>query len=160
VVVLSASEFSEVPDCPVENQLALTQTLDSVRGLSAITLDGVEVALFINAGLSPDLELAATAGSAGIGLFRSELPFLLFDRFPSELEQAMQQLMDEGVAVSRPPVGATVEVPAAVYQAHQLARRADAGDGVRRAQHEPSGLAADEMGGSQRYFRAYAFFGR
>ena len=63
-------------EASMENQRALTQALDSVRGLHPITLDGVEVALFINAGLSPDLEPAATAGAAGIGLFRSELPFM------------------------------------------------------------------------------------
>ena len=37
----------------------------------------------------------------------------------------MQQLMGEGIAVSRPPVGVMVEVPAAVYQAHSLACSAD-----------------------------------
>jgi len=71
----------------IENQRTLTEALEPVRRLDAVTADGVKVALFVNAGLSTDLELATAAGSAGIGLFRSELPFMLFDRFPSELEQ-------------------------------------------------------------------------
>lgn len=64
-----------------------TEALESVRNLQAVTQDGVEVALFVNAGLSADLEQAPISGAAGIGLFRSELPFMLFERFPSETEQ-------------------------------------------------------------------------
>jgi phosphotransferase system enzyme I (PtsP) len=71
----------------IREQRRRTETLESVRPLQAVTKDGVEVALLVNAGLSADLELAATSGAAGIGLFRSELPFMLFDRFPSEMEQ-------------------------------------------------------------------------
>jgi phosphotransferase system enzyme I (PtsP) len=71
----------------IDNQRRQSQTLESVRGLDAVTADGNSVALYINAGLSLDLEPAATTGSAGIGLFRSELPFMLFDRLPSEHEQ-------------------------------------------------------------------------
>ena len=41
------------------------------------------------------------------------------------LNQATQQLVDEGFPVSRPPVGVMIEVPAAVYQAEALARRVD-----------------------------------
>jgi phosphotransferase system, enzyme I, PtsP len=41
------------------------------------------------------------------------------------LEQARTQLVDEGYPVARPPLGVMIEVPAAVYQAEPLARRAD-----------------------------------
>jgi phosphotransferase system enzyme I (PtsP) len=41
------------------------------------------------------------------------------------LEQAIQQLHNEGLPVTRPPVGAMIEVPAAVYQVEALARRVD-----------------------------------
>jgi phosphotransferase system, enzyme I, PtsP len=41
------------------------------------------------------------------------------------LGQAVQQLADEGFAVSRPPVGVMIEVPAAVCAAEQLACHAD-----------------------------------
>jgi phosphotransferase system enzyme I (PtsP) len=47
----------------------------------------VEFPLYTNTSLAADLSLAAAADSAGIGLFRSELPFMLYDRFPSEQEQ-------------------------------------------------------------------------
>ncbi len=61
--------------------------LEPVRNLPACTPDGKRISLFINAGLTaPHLRLG-DAGSDGIGLFRSELPFMMFDRFPSEAEQ-------------------------------------------------------------------------
>ena len=70
----------------IANQRKQASTLESVRGLEAVTMDGAKITLSINCGLRTDLQLAA-AGSSGIGLFRSELAFMLFNRFPSELEQ-------------------------------------------------------------------------
>ncbi len=73
-----------------ESQRRTDENLEPLRKLDTVTANGESVQLFINAGLSADLEVADAAGSAGIGLYRSELPFMLFDRLPSELEQ--QQL--------------------------------------------------------------------
>lgn len=63
-------------------------SLESIRHLEAVTADGQRATLCVNAGLSADAEIAVTAGASGIGLYRSELPFMLFDRLPSEREQA------------------------------------------------------------------------
>ena len=41
------------------------------------------------------------------------------------IDQAHHQLLEEGIASSRPPVGLMIEVPSAVYQAEELARRVD-----------------------------------
>jgi phosphotransferase system enzyme I (PtsP) len=41
------------------------------------------------------------------------------------VEQAVQQLREEGRDVSLPPIGAMIEVPAAVYLAESLARQLD-----------------------------------
>jgi len=71
----------------IESQRRIDASLEPLRDLDAVTTDGHSVALFINAGLGADLEIAAAAGSSGIGLYRSELPFMLFDRLPSEHEQ-------------------------------------------------------------------------
>ena len=71
----------------IEEEQALSESLASLRGLPAQTLDGVEVALYTNTGLAAELSLATASDSAGIGLFRSELPFMRYGRFPSEQEQ-------------------------------------------------------------------------
>lgn len=207
-------------DRSCEGKRRTDELLEPLRTLDAMTANGERVELFVNAGLSADLDVAVGAGSAGIGLYRSELPFMLFDRLPSELEQqqlyrqalqamsplpvtirtldvggdkvlpylqdpqtsaafgqrgirfmldhpeifltqlraalranldlgnlrllfpmisgldeleqalrlleqARDQLLDEGLAVSRPDVGVMIEVPAAIYQVEELARRVD-----------------------------------
>ena len=71
----------------IEDERELSESLSSLRGLPAQTPDGVQFPLYTNTSLAADLSLAAASDSAGIGLFRSELPFMLYDRFPSEQEQ-------------------------------------------------------------------------
>lgn len=53
----------------------------------AETLNGVPITLLTNAGLSAQSEELLENDSAGIGLYRTEIPFMLRDRFPSEKEQ-------------------------------------------------------------------------
>jgi phosphotransferase system enzyme I (PtsP) len=71
----------------VEDERELSESLASLQHLPAKTPDGMEIALYTNTGLAAELSLATGVDSAGIGLFRSELPFMLYDRFPSEQEQ-------------------------------------------------------------------------
>ena len=63
----------------VRDERALEEDLKLLKELPARTQDGVEVALYANVGLTAEIPLAVAAGSAGIGLFRSELPFMLYD---------------------------------------------------------------------------------
>jgi phosphotransferase system enzyme I (PtsI) len=51
------------------------------------TLDGREIRLWANIGGLTDLEYSLRFGAYGIGLFRTELPFLVWRRFLSEDEQ-------------------------------------------------------------------------
>ncbi len=184
------------------------------------TLDGHRLSLMVNTGLISEVSHSLRQGAEGVGLYRTEIPFLLRDRFPSEEEQrriyreqlaayhpksvtmrtldvggdkslpyfpitednpflgwrgirvtldhpeiflaqvramikasegldnlrimlpmisgigeleealallnrAYQELLEEGIRAARPGVGVMVEVPAAVYQARQLAQRVD-----------------------------------
>ncbi len=41
------------------------------------------MSLYINAGLSAEVELNAEQIGAGVGLYRTEIPFMLRERFPS-----------------------------------------------------------------------------
>ena len=58
-----------------------------LRGKPAVTQDGVEVSLTINAGLMVDLPHLHEAGADGIGLFRTELQFLIASAMPRLSEQ-------------------------------------------------------------------------
>ncbi|EGR1308399.1 phosphoenolpyruvate--protein phosphotransferase [Vibrio cholerae] len=56
----------------------------------ACTLDGARIELLLNAGLSADTSIAVNQGVDGVGLYRTEISFLLQHRFPSEEEQTHQ----------------------------------------------------------------------
>jgi phosphotransferase system enzyme I (PtsP) len=200
--------------------VALSQDLESLRDEPCETIDGKRLPLWVNTGLMADVARSLDLGAEGVGLYRTEVPFLLRERFPSEEEQrqiyrsqleafapkpvtmrtldiggdkslpyfpiqeenpflgwrgirvtldhpeiflvqtramlkaseglnnlrimlpmisnlgeldealefihrAHRELVEEGADIELPPIGVMVEVPAAVYQARALARRAD-----------------------------------
>ncbi|MGJ8686862.1 MAG: phosphoenolpyruvate--protein phosphotransferase, partial [Spongiibacteraceae bacterium] len=204
----------------VREDAAITQGLEALRDLPCESLDGHRLPLWVNTGLMADVARSLDRGAEGVGLYRTEIPFLLRERFPSEEEQrgiyreqllafaplpvtmrtldiggdkalpyfpieednpflgwrgirvtldhpeiflvqvramlkasegldnlrimlpmisnvqevdealvlihrAFDELLEEGFDISIPPIGVMVEVPAAVYQARQLARRVD-----------------------------------
>ena len=55
---------------------------EKLRDLPALTKDGVRIALQINAGLLQDMSHLAESGGDGIGLFRTELMFMLSHSLP------------------------------------------------------------------------------
>ena len=55
---------------------------EKLRNLPAVTLDGHRIALQINAGLVQDMPHVKESGSDGIGLFRTELMFMLSHSLP------------------------------------------------------------------------------
>ncbi len=198
----------------------LSEGLSELRNLPAETVDGRRIPLLANTGLASDLLPSLQSGAEGVGLYRTEMPFLVRERFPSEdeqtelykrvlasfaprpvtlrtldvggdkplsyfpieeenpflgwrgirmtldhpeifvtqlramlraslglnnlhvlfpmvtsvqevdeatalLERAIDELVEAGEPVQRPPVGVMIEVPAALYQLDALARRAD-----------------------------------
>lgn len=203
-----------------EQEKELETHLATMHGLLAETIDGQRISMQVNIGLESDANMPLQVGAEGIGLYRTEVPFLIRERFPSEEEQrviyrqllaafaprpvvmrtldiggdktlsyfpieelnpflgwrgirvtldqpdiflvqiramlrasedldnlkimlpmitsvsefddaislinqAHGELLHEGLAIKRPEVGVMIEVPAAVYQARALARRAD-----------------------------------
>jgi len=203
-----------------KEEAQLDRELEALRELPAETPDHHRVNLYINTGLSGNLGLSLSVGAEGVGLYRTELPFMLSDRLPSEdeqckmytellksfspdpvimrtldiggdkslpyfpieednpflgwrgirvtldhpqiflqqlramlranehthnlsillpmissvgeleaslrfINQAVEELREEGHTIEKPPVGLMVEVPAAVYQAYELAKRAN-----------------------------------
>jgi phosphotransferase system, enzyme I, PtsP len=63
------------------------QQYQALRDLPCVTKDGEEITLLINAGLSVDLPHIVDTGAAGIGLFRTELQFMVAPNFPRSSEQ-------------------------------------------------------------------------
>jgi phosphotransferase system enzyme I (PtsP) len=63
------------------------QQYSALRDMPCVTKDGQAVTLLLNAGLSVDLPHIADTGAAGIGLFRTELQFMVAPNFPRTSEQ-------------------------------------------------------------------------
>lgn len=61
--------------------------LQGLRDLPAETPDGTRVPLYVNSGLIADVSQSLANGAEGIGLYRTEFPFMIRDRFPGEEEQ-------------------------------------------------------------------------
>lgn len=203
-----------------DEEKLISRGLEALKDLPCQTLDGHRIPLLVNTGLMADVVRSLDKGAEGVGLYRTEVPFLLKDRFPSEEEQrqiyrsqlqafhprpvtmrtldvggdkslpyfpieeenpflgwrgirvtldhpeiflvqvramlkaseglgnlrillpmisniseveealelihrAHKELLEEGLKLELPPIGVMIEVPSAVYQARQLARRVD-----------------------------------
>jgi len=70
-----------------EEEAELNQSLVGLRDKPAETTDAHRVSLQVNTGLALDTGLSMSVGAEGVGLYRSEVPFMNRDRFPSEDEQ-------------------------------------------------------------------------
>lgn len=68
-------------------QLEEFEKLKELKNLPAITQDGVRVNLLANSGLLNDLQPSLESGAEGIGLYRTEIPFMSCNAFPSEQMQ-------------------------------------------------------------------------
>ncbi|HEX3938493.1 MAG TPA: phosphoenolpyruvate--protein phosphotransferase [Xanthobacteraceae bacterium] len=63
------------------------QQYQSLRDKPCITKDGHQISLLLNAGLTVDLPHIEDTGAGGIGLFRTELQFMVAPNFPRTSEQ-------------------------------------------------------------------------
>ena len=82
----------------------------AIRDQPAITKDGVQIRLNMNAGLLVDLPHLAESGADGIGLFRTELQFMIGTNMPSLREQIAfyRQVLD--AAGDKPVVFRTLDL--------------------------------------------------
>jgi phosphotransferase system enzyme I (PtsP) len=86
IVSPNATIRREFDQLMLEEQL-LSERIRSEDTLPAITTDNCEIRLFTNAGLSLEAEKNDNPYSDGVGLFRTEIPFMMRERFPTEQEQ-------------------------------------------------------------------------
>ena len=70
-----------------QEEKVLSEDLERLRDETTATADGHAVSLWVNTGLRLDSLLSLDRGAEGVGLYRTEIPFFLHDRFPSEEEQ-------------------------------------------------------------------------
>ena len=97
-----------------EAQLELSQkkraAYSELRDKEAITKDGVRITVNINAGLRDDLALINLTGADGIGLFRTELQFLVAATMPGRAGQTRfyKDVLD--AAGDKPVIFRTIDI--------------------------------------------------
>tara|TARA_R110000868_G_scaffold380784_1_gene646965 strand:+ start:138697 stop:140955 length:2259 start_codon:yes stop_codon:yes gene_type:complete len=65
----------------------LDASLEQLQNQPAETMDGFRMQMWVNAGLDSDASKPFKAGAEGVGLYRTEVPFMMRERFPTEQEQ-------------------------------------------------------------------------
>ncbi|GAB5506061.1 MAG: phosphoenolpyruvate--protein phosphotransferase [Rhizobiaceae bacterium] len=86
------------------------QLYRELRDKPSVSADGVKIDLMMNAGLAVDLPQLADSGAAGIGLFRTELQFMVAARFPraEEQEQLYREVLQ--AAGDKPVTFRTIDI--------------------------------------------------
>lgn len=97
------------------HQIALEEAqldaeLSALRDEPAETTDGHPVKLFVNTGLAIDGGLSLSVGAEGVGLYRTEVPFMLRERFPTEAEQRVMYRQLLNTFAPKPVIMRTLDV--------------------------------------------------
>ncbi|MCV6605702.1 MAG: phosphoenolpyruvate--protein phosphotransferase [Porticoccaceae bacterium] len=88
----------------------LAANLEQLRDQPCITSDDHRVGLWVNTGLRIDTMLSLDRGAEGVGLYRTEVPFLMHERFPSEEEQRKIYREQLEIFAPRPVTMRTLDV--------------------------------------------------
>ncbi|MBV7396644.1 phosphoenolpyruvate--protein phosphotransferase [Mameliella sediminis] len=77
-------------------QAKAQERYSSIRDTPCVTADGVRIQLHMNAGLMADLPSLDGSGAEGVGLFRTELQFLVRNQMPkrTELAELYKRVLD------------------------------------------------------------------
>ncbi len=83
-----------------------------LKALPSVTKDGVNISLNINAGLIVDMPHLHESGADGVGLYRTELQFMLAQRFPRLTSQIKHYAQVIEQAQGKPIVFRTLDIGA------------------------------------------------
>jgi phosphotransferase system enzyme I (PtsP) len=87
VFVRPSDDIHDAYSASQKARAAKLATYAAMRDLPAVTLSGEEVRLLINAGLLVDVQQIQSTGADGIGLYRTEMPFMSEPRMPDVKRQ-------------------------------------------------------------------------
>jgi phosphotransferase system enzyme I (PtsP) len=94
----------------VQDQQARAQIRSAMRELPAVTADGIEISLHLNVGLLVDMAALHETGVDGVGLYRTEIPFMVRSAFPGVSEQAELYERVFDLADGKPVVFRTLDI--------------------------------------------------
>ncbi len=126
-----ANEYNRL----IEKEKILKKQLSLLKDLPAQTTDGHVLELFTNTGLLADITPGLKSGAEGVGLYRTEIPFMVRDSFPSEDEQVqvyervLQAYENKPVYMRTLDIGGDKQLP--YFPIHQEANPALGWRGIR-----------------------------
>ncbi|MCA1772363.1 MAG: phosphoenolpyruvate--protein phosphotransferase [Halomonas sp.] len=85
--VRPAPELQARYESLIAEEEALSELLSHEQDLPSETPDGHDMPLMVNTGLAVDAAALLKSRISGVGLYRTEVPFMITERFPGEKEQ-------------------------------------------------------------------------
>ncbi|MBG1233543.1 phosphoenolpyruvate--protein phosphotransferase [Aestuariivirga litoralis] len=112
IFIRPSSELEKSYAEKVRFQASKQARFKALREMPSITKDGQQVTLNINAGLVVDMPHLHESGAAGVGLYRTELHFMMANRFPRLSSQIKhyKSILDQ--AGGKPVVFRTLDIGA------------------------------------------------
>jgi phosphotransferase system enzyme I (PtsP) len=125
VILRPSDEVIDLTTAAVEASVRRKAAYAAVKDQPSVTADGHPVALYLNAGFLIDLQALAETNAAGIGLYRTEMPFLALPTVPDvRTQQALYRQVVEA-AGGRPVTFRTLDVGGDKIAASTLAMSED-----------------------------------
>ena len=87
VLIRPREDIRQSVAATVEARTRRRAIYDTLRSAASVTRDGIQIKLLLNAGLLIDLPQLRATGAEGVGLFRTEIPFMVRDSFPGVDDQ-------------------------------------------------------------------------
>lgn len=87
----------------------LKQQQSQIKDIT-LTKDNVQIALYANVNLFSDAQLAVDMHCEGVGLYRTEFPFIIRNNFPSEQEQFVTYRRLTELMENRPVIFRTLDI--------------------------------------------------
>lgn len=110
ILIRPSLDVQQSTAAAVEARTHRSTLYDSLRTAPAITRDGIGIKLLLNAGLLIDMPQLAATGAEGVGLFRTEIPFMVRDTFPAIEDQTEFYRSVFEQAAGRPVVFRTLDI--------------------------------------------------
>jgi phosphotransferase system enzyme I (PtsP) len=110
IVLRPGEDIVQAVNARLEARAGERRRYAAVRDLPAETRDGARVSLNLNAGLLLDLPNLDETGADGIGLFRTELLFMLREKLPNATQQAATYRRVLEQAGARPVTFRTLDI--------------------------------------------------
>jgi phosphotransferase system enzyme I (PtsP) len=110
VMLRPSDEVRDAVSAAIDARASRMAAYAVLRKQPAVTCDGVRIAVNMNAGLLMEMDQLENSGADGVGLYRTEIPFMIRSEFPDVAAQTelYRRILDR--AGDRPVVFRTLDI--------------------------------------------------